>query len=895
MKPLALNSFIHSSFLLALLAAFFVPIFIVHAQTTCGEIIIPADNFNGTPEERTPVTNCDNPFETTTDVDNPYAVIIEGNPVTPGGTVLVPEGQANSYEVDGEPYLTGFDVEYYRHEGANYEQVRTNFNEVPRDRLLAYAETYFSETVLPLYQEIIMSDFPDDYYFDENGEFILDSEGEAIAQRYEDFLFDATYRIQVPLFAGTYTAVITEYLLELSHRSIWDKLREALVPTAHANHDSTWPPRYVFAITFTISAEESVPQGASSVLFLPGIQASLLETNGDQLWTPTRNQDVEQLAMTPNGNSVNDVYTTGIMAKIPLGQTVYQSFGSYMVELVQNGVISGWTPFAYDWRYSVNDIANVGTKYEEGIRDAVDEIEYLAANSFTGKVTIIGHSNGGLLAKVIMKRLESEGKSNLVDKIVLLASPQLGTPKAIGTILHGFDQEKLGGWLIDDVTARDVIQNMPGAYGLVTSEKYLSSAPDNVIHFDTSTATEMFKSKYGATIDSINELERFMIGVDDDRLQASTIDEVLNVNVTMLSNELALHRDDLDSWIAPDGVEIIEVVGTGLDTVSGFEYRGFTERVCTLGIFGCQIKDLYKPVPIISQNGDKTVMSLSAQAYEGDKQLYFVDLESSDIKGGNFKVEHFNISENPSVQKLLKNILLATTSEIEFISQTPDINSEERIMFGVHSPVDIELVGSGGKRVGKQIIDGSVTKEESIPNSSYFEIGTSKYIIVPKNDTYEIKVTGISEGGLTFTQDRLVGDTQTKQYAVAVATITASTTIDLSFDDDLSNLEIDINGDGDIDQVLSPLGADVTPKITYQTLKDKITSSSLSRARKLPLLVLVETAEQLDKKSVTNPRLVLLEMVVIKQIEVLLATYQKKRWISNTNYEELLFIVNKLK
>ncbi len=654
--------------------------------------------------------------------------------------------------------------------------------------------------------------------------------------------------------------------------------------------------------TPTTTLPTATSTGASSVLFLPGIQASRLYQSGlagseDQIWVPDGNQDVRQLAMSSGGISQNQVYTRNILESLLIGGTVYESFAQSMINLMFDGVIKAWAPYAYDWRYSVDDIAINGTKYEQGTRKAVDVIQTLASSSFTGKVTIIGHSNGGLLAKAIVKQLEQEGKANLVDRVILLASPQLGTPKAIGTILHGYDQEKLGGWAIDDVEAREVIQNMPGAYGLVTSQEYFDAVADKVIRFENSTATQVFRTVYGESIDSADELKRFMIGSSDNRPQAQGIDEVLRANENLLTAQLNLHGTSLDNWTAPAGVKVIEVVGTGLDTVSGFEYRTFKERVCNvLGVLSCETKEFYKPVPIFSQKGDKTVIDLSAEGYSGVKDKYYIDLKKVEDLKISESVEHYNISENPSIQKLVTNILLATSSDIEFIStNTTDINTN-RVLMGVHSPVAIEVIDSNGKRVGKKIIGGVPTKEENIPGSTYLEIGSSKYVIVPENGNYIIKLKGTAEGGLTFSLDTLNGPTQIPQISVRVATITASTTIGIKYiNSALTNLEIDTNGDTIIDTILTPAGVDVTPKITYKTLRDKINSLTLSTIRKLPLLALVEAAEFLDKKSVINPKLTVAEVYTLNQLESLLVIYQQRGWITLSNLNEIKLIISKLK
>jgi pimeloyl-ACP methyl ester carboxylesterase len=882
----------------------FIPVFLVSAQTPCGSvIIIPADfNYAGSQESSNPVQDCSNPFARTEDLDG---FLLKNQIVVNNSIYNIEEAGTADYGFADETYGNTSEAVYYLHSGQDYVKVKTNFFEPTQAAYDTGISDFFggNQIQIDLYKQIprsypsgsyfFVSTRPTVYKYDPvNGEKVMDVYNEL--QEYLRLNVLSPRRVLLP---GTYTVVLehVEIAYPTYEKSLLKKFFSFIIPTVYANH-------YVKTVTFTLAGPTPEPVGASSVLFLPGIQASRLYKIGllgteDEVWVPDGNQDVRQLSMTTSGISENEIYAQGIIPTLPIGGTVYDSFARSMVNLVQDEVIKAWTPFAYDWRYGVDDIAQNGTQYENEVRDIVAEIEYLAENSFSNKVTIIGHSNGGLLAKAVMKRLEQEGRSNLVDKIIFLASPQLGTPKSIGTILHGYDQEKLGGWVIDDVVARDVIQNMPGAYGLVTSQQYFNSVPDKVITFENSTATQLFRNAYGESIDSAEELKRFMVGSSDNRPQAQNTDEILRANASLLGSALTLHDTALDIWTAPQGVEVIEVIGTGLDTVSGFEYRTFTERVCSvLGTFSCVTKDLYKPVPIISQKGDKTVMALSAEGYGGTKNKYYIDLKRvADIKIDE-SVEHYNISENPSIQKLITNILIATSSDIEFISSVPTEINAERLLLGVHSPVTLEVVDEEGRKAGRKTVNGMPTKEETIPGSTYLEIGGSKYVIVPADGTYDIKLKGTAEGGATFSLDRLGSSVQVPEISVRIATVTASTTIGIKYADaELSNLQIDSNGDSMVDTVLTPLGVDVTPKITYKTLKDKIKALPLSSLRKLPLLALVDTAELLDKKSVINPKLTVAEVYTLNQLEALLAIYQQKGWITQANMNELKIIIGKLK
>lgn len=161
----------------------------------------------------------------------------------------------------------------------------------------------------------------------------------------------------------------------------------------------------------------------------------------------------------------------------------------------------------YDWWYGVEDLVLDSVQIEGTTTMLVLEIESLASTSQNRKVTIITNSNGGLLAKALMIRLEQLGKNNLVDKIILVASPQFGTPKAIAGLLYGDDQSILMGAVLSKSTARTFGENTPGTYGLLPSSKYFATVASPVIEFSPEVRKIYnFKVLYSENIDNQTEL-----------------------------------------------------------------------------------------------------------------------------------------------------------------------------------------------------------------------------------------------------------------------------------------------------------------------------------------------------------------------------------------------------
>lgn len=172
---------------------------------------------------------------------------------------------------------------------------------------------------------------------------------------------------------------------------------------------------------------------ASNVLFLPGIEASRLyrpnyDGGTDQLWEPNADSDANDLLLTADGQSArNDIYTKDVIRQAYLvGPNIYESFVAQMDGLKTVGTITDWKSVPYDWRLSFDDILNSGHQFPDGRMYysgdhaatsspyIVQELRRLAGSSKTGKVTIVAHSNGGLLAKALVEKLGDTEAAKLI-------------------------------------------------------------------------------------------------------------------------------------------------------------------------------------------------------------------------------------------------------------------------------------------------------------------------------------------------------------------------------------------------------------------------------------------------------------------------------------------------
>lgn len=596
---------------------------------------------------------------------------------------------------------------------------------------------------------------------------------------------------------------------------------------------------------------------ASNVLFLPGIKASRLYKDGalgtdDQLWLPmVGSNDTEELAMDGDGESVEDVYTKDVLEGVGIpfvGGDLYASFLDQLSALKEDGTIGDYDAFAYDWRHNVEDIVRDGTLYpDNAVKSVADVLNSLAQSSKNGKVTIVAHSNGGLLAKALMIALEDAGKADLVDHIVFVGTPQMGTPLAILSMLYGYDEPIPA--LLSQSEARELAEHMPGAYGLLPSEKYFDRSDDPFVVFSSeNTRYRDFKSAYGDAINSYGEFKAFLSGEGDGRSEPDADDTELEntLREKFLNQSEAMH-DRFDHWVPPAGVAVIQIAGWGLDTVSGVEYQEKEKTQCySIGgkVPSCTGIGEYEPYydPKFTVDGDKTVVAPSALAMPEAENVkrYWVDLNGFNDNTSSNRRHRDLLEINPIIQ-FLSNIITKSqsTSLPEYISVgRPDDfeGASSRLRMSLYSPLDIHLYDDDGHHTGPKTVnvDGHdvVVFEEGIPNSSYYQFGDRKYVGVPSDEHIRVTMDGYDTGSYTLKLEAVRTTEQGEEtiahttFADLPVTPEAEVTLDIPETgiENLSVLEADLNGDaqgGEYAVEPVPNGTatlDVIPPTTVATL-----------------------------------------------------------------------------
>lgn len=578
------------------------------------------------------------------------------------------------------------------------------------------------------------------------------------------------------------------------------------------------------------------PDCNSNVLFLPGIEASRMYYTSDvnpytgttsevRAWEPSSDLVTLQLSLDTNGKSVRpDVYTRDVLDEayaLEAGPNIYKSFLDKMGELKTEGKIADFTAVPYDWRLSLADIVSGGTKTGDNISYlapsqqpfVMAELLRMASSSRTGKVTVVAHSNGGLVIKALLTAHPE--LNQYVDRIIMVDVPQVGTPAALAALLHGQGQGlplDTFPLLLTPQTARAFAHNAPFAYNLVPSFGYFSTVFDPVLSFDPATMPD-YVSRYGSSIILSGQLTTVLNGSymrvapDSTDLQSLT-----QANDTLLAQAAAAHAS-LDAWTPPAGMELIQIAGWGIPTLKGLEYASTSKPLYCLTV--CEYG--FRVTASTTIDGDGTVV-VPSQLWMSDSlpgvKNYWVNLSGYNndhpfsTAGGVLKINHKNILEVPQLNMFISDAILNlahSLSYYQYLSLEAPTTTDVRLRYSLRSPLTLDLYDNEGRHTGISTTTGQI--EEQIPGTYYSELAGVKYLYADASSSARIIMVGYDTGPFTLEIEQYIGDSLTASTTFRDIPATPNTIASISIQSDVSTLSplaVDENGDGTTDIELAP-------------------------------------------------------------------------------------------
>jgi hypothetical protein len=541
-----------------------------------------------------------------------------------------------------------------------------------------------------------------------------------------------------------------------------------------------------------LSLQATTSACCSNVLFIPGIKASRLYKDGligeNRLWEPNGDSDVEKLYMDEDGQSIDpNIYTRDVIdyGYIDIEKSrVYKNFINSMNSLVDEKKINAWVAYAYDWRKSPLDIIDEGL-----FQKSID----LASSSMTNKITIIAHSNGGLVAKALAKKLEDQGK-DIVENIIFVATPELGTPSAIPALLHGYEQSLIGKGMPTENTARIFSKNLASAYGLLPGKQFFNNNPLTVI-------TDQFFSS--STISSYEDMKNFLLNNSFSKDNSIDLNYPIKLNSKMLSLGESFHSF-YDFWKPKDSIKSLSIVGSGVSTPYTLRYK--PKDPCLPSILVC------RPEFKVEKDfrGDGTVV-VGAKTDNLKKTEYFDLLKLKDEK--DVDISHANVMESSDLINKLKDIITGQTGAVRdynkyFSSEEPKYNIPT-LTVTVHSPLDMNVYDKKGRHTGPIPKTNPISRyfsyEQEIPNSDYDNLGGTKVIRLLYGEDYRFELTGTDSGVFYIDAEVDINNELIATTSFPVMPVSLYSNIELVVSTSTKNfasttyMYMDVGGDGLID------------------------------------------------------------------------------------------------
>lgn len=612
------------------------------------------------------------------------------------------------------------------------------------------------------------------------------------------------------------------------------------------------------------SNEHKLVAGNSNIMFFPGVMGSrLYEQVGsvdcssglssndcfsdNELWVSTIDSNHLKLALDSSGKSVNNLFTkddtqnngeldeTGLVDDA-YSANIYESFISDLRKWKnEDKIINDYAFIPYDWRLSLQDIVTNGASTTAGNLSystsqnfsesyILKSLRKLQKSSNSKKVTLIAHSNGGLVVKTLMQKLKETNDPLYyqIDKIIFVAVPQVGTPDAIVGLLHGTD---LGhGYIMNNEVSRSLSQNMPTVYNLLPSTNYFSIvdqgfAIDKVVSFENDPLLNADTSKYGVYVSDSTELKNYVLGTDG-RLAPSyeDTDSPSIGNSTLYTQAESVHQI-LDAWQPASTTKVIQIAGWGEETLAGLDYKVYKH---TLGSKYVS----YEPRVVV--DGDGTVITPSAlwmSTSTPNVERWWVDLKSANTLLS-VKRNHRDILEVSNLRKFIaneiKNVLQVDSENIIVNSNSNLLSEDLRLHYILHSPLTLGIIDSQGHYSGQDPITKEVKLE--IPGVIYKQIGNVKYISVPESLSHTLKLKGYDIGEFALDIEKQQGNYVSEKVSFQGVPSSTTTVVTMNYVPSQiiasSTLSIDQNGDGGIDRTLKSAGDetvlydDVAPEVT---------------------------------------------------------------------------------
>jgi pimeloyl-ACP methyl ester carboxylesterase len=530
-------------------------------------------------------------------------------------------------------------------------------------------------------------------------------------------------------------------------------------PAASSTPDASQGPS-----TSSTTNEDPSPHGHSSLVIIPGILGSYLMDPGDgsEVWpnvdamllSPS-DAYLDALRLSAEGSSgdttmiASDIIRT-LHSTIPFAHK--DVYGPLIAALEQEGWREGTDLFVapYDWRLGVARAAQAVSPVIAKARD----------RSPDGKVTLLAHSMGGLVAKEF---LATATDTEYINTVIRIGTPQLGAPQMFHALEFGDDLGFHEGPfpLLNAQEVKSIAQNMPSAYELLPSERY--------------TAVQG-----GYVIDNRNGGHAILNFDGTNALMESSSTGEGTRNGNLLAAAASFHA--AQDTAAIEGPAVYDLIGCQNPATPAefiLQDDGTTETV--------------------HGGGDGTVPTASAFNMAASSTKTYFSLY------GENGADHEGLMNSPGPLALIKALLRNATSSLDLKALGISTSTEDCLEGRPSSPhpettIEVDISGPVTMDATALKDSGDGAANGDIPGSRHGTTGGGAFLMLPAGKPYQLHIQGSRTG--TFTMKlrafddaaRPIGTITYIDVPLASASTTASLSIASSSEDAM--LTLDAAGDG---------------------------------------------------------------------------------------------------
>ena len=462
-----------------------------------------------------------------------------------------------------------------------------------------------------------------------------------------------------------------------------------------------------------------------------------------RLWIPlTPQDDFDRLKFDEHGNSyVSSVEARSMLDDAPVDRSgTYFRVASFFAE--QGYTSANFRAFPYDWRESVDDQIIVGR-----LDDVVSEV---MAATHADSVDIVAHSLGTLITR---SYLQTGAQRSHVAHAVLLGSPQLGTPDALGAAAYGKCLPTPRICLLNQDEMQDVLHTLPSAVESVPSQRYWDTLTSRDPRPYVDLRARHFESSLKGTHDLLQER---------------------GVSSPTLATSQSFHASDA-SWTTPIGAHVTFVSGVNLCTPG--QLADYTGEAAD----GVTPIDMHRLV-MVTGDGTVTRHATGVPATANELLLSGVDHGRGLIQDTGLGAALSVVQDRPRATDAATGVSCKTAA--------------------VHSPAELVITDSSGRRTGS---DGQAVFGD-IPQADVSRLETDKFVTLNLPGSYRVDVYGTGFGSTSLDVTTTTSSSVTKLVIFAAAPTTPSSrgTFTMDATDGVSDLFWDTDGDGTIDLRVAP-------------------------------------------------------------------------------------------